>query len=547
MNTKKLLKGLLMLATVVLTLAACKKDEPKNDTLVFTMSFSEEEITLEEGKNKSISDLLVIEPKSVADTLTVVYSSSNKKVATVNASGRVKALYEGRTVITASSHGKTAEINVRVKPVKIKEFTVPDGTVEAAVNVPLKLEIGITPENASPGHLDVSVSSENAQIKFEDNTWKFTTDVAGLYTITVSYGETTKTFTVQAKVIEVESVALNKNTALIEIGETLALTAEVTPANATDPTIVWTSSDPTVATVTNGVCRGLKKGQTTITATASNGRKATCTLKVTDEDLSKVHLFSVGVNKQVRFSPGNLQFKKDNIVGALHFRFAPNQYDMIGSTNHQITSIYYGWLDLMGSGTDTNPFNYSTNNPDYTYVYNHDWGTSNKITYESNEYPAGQWRTPTKDELVFLINTRPRAASLYGVARVNGVCGLILLPDNWTATAGVTFKAGVSATFEDEATSANYASVNDFTASQWTALEADGAVFLPAAGQREGGTVSTKLYGEYWTSTSFVSLGGDALAAQFTLYFTPNAVRVGDDYTFAYWHTGCSVRLVQDF
>ena len=227
------------LSTII---TACKKDEPKNSALTFTMSFSEEEITLEEGKNKSISDLLVIEPKSVADTLTVVYSSSNKKVATVNASGRVKALFEGRTVITASAHGKTAEINVRVKPVKIKEFTVPDGTVEASINVPLELEIGITPENASPGHLEVTVSSDDAQIKFEDNVWKFKTDIIGLYTITVSYGETTKTFTVQAKVIEVESVMLNKSSAMVEIGKTLTLTAEVSPANATDPTIVWTSS-----------------------------------------------------------------------------------------------------------------------------------------------------------------------------------------------------------------------------------------------------------------------------------------------------------------
>ena len=533
----------ILLALSGLLFWQCKDDnEKKSGFIVESMAFSEEEIALKEGEMDDLYDYLIVEPESIVDTLTIDFESSNKEVASVTSLGKVLANSEGRCTVTASAYGKTAEIDVRVMPLPITDFDVPSGTLQAAVNVPMALGITMTPAKASQKRLNVSVQPESASLKFENKVWVFETEVTGLYTITVSYGEISKTFNVQAKVIEVNTVSLNKSTALIEVGDNLTLTADVLPENASDKTLTWTSSDPTVASVSNGVCRGLKKGQTTITATASNGVKATCTLKVTDEDLSQVHLFSVGAGKQVRFSPGNLQFCKDANVGALHFRFAPNQYDKIGSTNSQIAYIYYGWLDLMGSGTDVNPFNYSTSNLDYTYVYNHDWGYLNKIKYGSDEYPAGQWRTPTKNELVFLLNTRPRATDLYGVARVNGVCGLILLPDDWTSTTGVTFTAGTSATSEDEATSANYASVNDFTASQWEALEADGAVFLPAAGQREGGTVNTRLCGEYWTSTQF-----ETLAAQCTLYFTPSTVRVGDDYTFAYWHTGCSVRLVQDF
>ena len=537
--------------SVAISVSSCKKKESAGpDMPSFTMAFSEEEISLEEGKNKNLANLLVIEPKSVADTLTVEYSTSNKKVATVSSTGRVKALYEGRATITASACGQSAEISVRVKPVKIEEFTVPSGTVDAAVNVPLVLEIGIVPEEASPGHLQVSVSPDNAQLKFEDNVWKFKTADAGLYTITVTDGETTRNFAVQARVIAVETVSLSKSMALIEINDVLTLTAAVSPDNATDKTLTWTSSDNTVATVANGVCRGLKKGQTTITATASNGRKGTCLLKVTDQDLSKVALFSVGEGTKVSFSPGNLQFTTSGTHaggGASKqgtFRFAPTQYTMVGSDNSLISSTYTGWIDLFGSGTtgcssSAQPWTSSGANYNYSSIgsSSYDWGRYNEITNGSEVDPAGQWRVLTRYEWEYLLESRPNAANLYGTAQVNGVCGLVLLPDNWTAPTGVSFTPGLST--PNVVSAEKYAGVNNLTVGQWETLEAKGAVFLPSAGSRDETTLESSLIGVYWTSTQWTGY-----QANYVLNIYPYSVTATST---EYYHMGCSVRLVQDF
>ena len=81
---------------------------------------------------------------------------------------------------------------------------------------------------------------------------------------------TTWSKTVFNAAIEETGVTLDNSTLDIGVGDTATLTATVTPDNATDKTVTWTSSDDTVATVENGVVTGVKAGTATITATTSN-------------------------------------------------------------------------------------------------------------------------------------------------------------------------------------------------------------------------------------------------------------------------------------
>ena len=239
-----------------------------------------------------------------------------------------------------------------------------------------------------------------------------------------------------------------------------------------------------------------------------------------------IGVFSVSADKQVTFSPGNLQYHPANNK----WRFAPSQLDYIGDANSNCSPTYNGWLDLFGWSTGATNFAVSTSidNADYSGSFV-DWGT-NQIGSDA----PNTWRTLTYFEWSHLLNTRTNASSLKGVAQVNGVNGLILLPDNWTCPAGVTFKSGFHSNYGED----NYAAYQTFTAEQWSKLESAGAVFLPAAGYRSGANVhSVQHYGYYWSASE--TDGYDA----YYLRFHSCEAAMGRDY---YRYEGRSVRLVKD-
>lgn len=84
--------------------------------------------------------------------------------------------------------------------------------------------------------------------------------------------------------ISVTSVTLNKASASLNVGDMLTLKATITPDKVTNKTLTWTSSDPTVASVTDGLVQALKVGETTITVKTSNGLTAICSIKVEREN-----------------------------------------------------------------------------------------------------------------------------------------------------------------------------------------------------------------------------------------------------------------------
>ena len=229
-------------------------------------------------------------------------------------------------------------------------------------------------------------------------------------------------------------------------------------------------------------------------------------------------LFSVSGTQKVYFSKGNLQY----IASSRTWRFADNQYDYIGLNNSNISSTYNGWIDLFGWGTGSNPTNTGFN---YTFI---DWG-NNAISNGGNT--LNSWRTLTKDEWVYVFNIRNTVSGIrYAKAKVNGVNGIILFPDDWDNN---TYTLNMTNTTE-----ANFDS-NIISSSVWTMVfEANGAIFLSAAGGRLNSSVTNVgTYGCYWSSTYEVNN-----CSYYVLFRNDNIVVDN----IVYSNNGLSVRLVCD-
>ena len=256
------------------------------------------------------------------------------------------------------------------------------------------------------------------------------------------------------------------------------------------------------------------------------------------EPSAGIGTFSVSSDKQVTFSQGNLQYTQSTNTWA----FAENQWEYIGTDNvtgDSVTSDEYGdykngtaladKIDLFDWSTSATNFGVSTSTSSSDYSGSFvDWGT-NKI---GNDAP-NTWRTLTYDEWDYVVFNRPNADNLIGVAQVNGVNGLILLPDSWTCPSGVSFKQGFHSSYGVD----YYAAYQTFTAAEWSKLEAAGAVFLPAAGYRSGSrVVNVQYYGFYWSATEF-----DSIDAYYLFFYSDGA---GMERISRYY--GRSVRLVKD-
>ena len=255
-----------------------------------------------------------------------------------------------------------------------------------------------------------------------------------------------------------------------------------------------------------------------------------------------IGVFSISATKKVTFSPGNLQYTQSTNT----WSFASAQWEMIGTDNvigGSVTSnldngdskegtAWADKVDLFGWSTATTNFGVSTSKSSSDYSGSFvDWG----INQIGNDAP-NTWRTLTYDEWKYLLDTRPNASSLKGVAQVNGVNGLILLPDNWTCPSGITFKSGFHNNNSDVD---GYAAYQTFTADQWSKMETAGAIFLPAAGYRDGSYVGfVQESGRYWSATESDIISDYAGSIYF---YTCERLMLGSARFL-----GRSVRLVKD-
>ena len=238
---------------------------------------------------------------------------------------------------------------------------------------------------------------------------------------------------------------------------------------------------------------------------------------------------------------GNLQYRASN----QSWHFADFQNTIIGSANSNISSTYTGYIDLFGWGTSGYNHGAVAYQPWSTDIADNSYFAYGNVTYDLNDHTGmadwgynaisnggnieNFWRTLTYDEWLYLMDTRPTPSGIrYAKAIVDGVRGVILLPDNWN-----------DHIYHLDRTNDNSAhwGFNNINITNWRyILEANGAVFLPAAGSRDNNSISyAGSSGDYWTATH------NALNS-YCLHFTNSYMGIDDDLR----HKGFAVRLVHD-
>lgn len=195
------------------------------------------------------------------------------------------------------SENEVVYATYKAKVIAVKSITYDQTSVTLTVGESTKPNVTITPANASDQ--TISYASSASDVAMVDVNGMVRAIAPGKATIAATSSNGQKaTCQVTVKGIEATEITLSASSLALKIGDTASLNATISPVDTTDKTVTFASSDPKIASVDdNGTITALKEGTAKITASASNGISATCTVNVYPEitEVTSVSLNRVSV------------------------------------------------------------------------------------------------------------------------------------------------------------------------------------------------------------------------------------------------------------
>ena len=239
-------------------------------------------VTITEGRTSKV--VAMISPEN-ATNKKILWTTSNSDVATVS-EGIITAVAPGSATIIAKSDdgGKKASCSVTVKAalIPVSGVTLDKTSTSLKADETVTLTATVSPDDATDK--TVTWSTTDATIATVDD-GVVTAKKVGTATITAKAGDKTATCEITVVPTPVTSISLSQTSASLKVDETVTLTATVSPDDATDKTVIWNTSDNSIASVSNGVVTANRIGNVTITASSADGtKKATCSVKVYSEN-----------------------------------------------------------------------------------------------------------------------------------------------------------------------------------------------------------------------------------------------------------------------
>ncbi len=290
------------------------------------------QLSLLVGATKKLEILSLPEGITAKD---LIFKTSDESILTIDQNGNIKALKEGKITVTINTkdgkYSTTCEIIITKEKIEVESLSI-TGSSTITVGSSIKLEVTLNPSNATNDKL--TWTSSDPSIATVDENGRVKGIKEGTVTITVKTenGKTaTKTITIKnaqkpnggnnqpttppsnpttPSTVAVSGVEISGGNSTMTVGDTGKLTATVTPTNATNKKVKWSTSNNNIVSIDqDGNIKATGKGEATITVTTEDGNK-TATFKITvkeKESRYELHLTKIkmegldGVTYQYQF------------------------------------------------------------------------------------------------------------------------------------------------------------------------------------------------------------------------------------------------------
>jgi len=229
---------------------------------------------------------------------TLEWTSSNNNVAIV-IDGKVRAVNKGSSLITVKikDYDISASLNVIVNEIEPESIKLDTNVLELTVDDTHEFSYTLLPDNVTNKEVRWEVS-DNILVNFDNG--RLTAIKSGVLSIRViaSNGiKDTCNILIKDKIIPVEDIILEKNSYELKIGDSIKIKPTISPDNATDKTLIWESSDPSIATVSKGTIKAIKQGKIIVTVSDSS-KQVIKNINVTISPKSqKIHFIKQSVIK----------------------------------------------------------------------------------------------------------------------------------------------------------------------------------------------------------------------------------------------------------
>lgn len=239
-------------------------------------------------KNQTETLVVNYNEPDTTDDKTITWKSEDPTIATVDENGKVTAIKEGKTTVTAKVGDFEAECIVIVEEIKLEGIAISNKIDTLLKGQETKLEIVYTPENTTDSK-DVKWTSSDEAILSVDEEGNVKALKAGKATITAVSGDFTDSLEITVREIPITGMEIKAEKNTLKIGEKLLLNMVFTPENTTmSKEVTYIVSDDAILSVDEeGKVTALKPGKAVVTAVSENGIFAQIELTVENEEISQ--------------------------------------------------------------------------------------------------------------------------------------------------------------------------------------------------------------------------------------------------------------------